>query len=122
MQRPDSPISIDDIGKTFDQTLVNDSHISREDFYDMARIGFNNLKDKLQKTTINTGDALSAFWDYNVDSSADDDMCMMTSYYCLAVIMLINKKSYFDGIDSTIYNKLAQYTLNKYNEMIIQYE
>lgn len=122
MQRPDSPIGIDDIGKTFDQTLVNDSDFSREDFYDMARIGFNKLKDKLQKTTINTGDALSAFWDYNVDSSADDDMCIMTSYYCLAMIMLMNKKSYFDGIDSTIYNKLAEYTINKYNEKITLYE
>ena len=119
MSRPESPVSINDLDK-----LINDydeSLFTIENFKNMARIGFYNLLEKLGKTSIRTDDALLAFWNYNVDTSLEDDQCVMTSFYCLASLMLINKKSNLDEIDSSVYNKLVIYTTNMYNQKISQY-
>ena len=67
MNRTESPVSIDDIGNTFDQTVLNELNFSREDFINMATIAFNLLKNKLQKPKISAEDILLAFWNYNLD-------------------------------------------------------
>ena len=122
MQKPEFPVTVNELENIFDETLMNDSEFSTEDFYGMAKVGFDDLKDKLQKTTITITDALYALWNYNINLSIDNDMFIMTSYYFLAMTILINKKSYFDGIDSTLYNKLVSYTKNNYSEKISEYK
>ena len=119
MSRPESPVGINDL-----DTLINDydeSLFTIEDFKNMARVGFYNLLEKLGKTSIRADDALLAFWNYNVDTSLEDDQCIMTSFYCLASLMLIKKKSNLDEIHPLVYNKLVIYTTNMYNQKISQY-
>ena len=122
MNRTESPVSIDDIGNTFDQTVLNELNFSREDFINMATIAFNLLKNKLQKPKISAEDILLAFWNYNLDPSTEDDKYVMTSYFCLAGLILMNKKSVFDEKDNTIYINLTNYTINKYNENMSHYD
>jgi hypothetical protein len=121
MSRPESPVGINDLESFINNEDIDETLLTIEDFKSMARAGFTILLDKLGETSIKTDDALLAFWNYNVDTSVENDKYIMTSFYCLASIMLVKKKTNLDEIDPSVYDKLMSYTINIYNEKNSQY-
>ena len=103
-----SPRSVQDHELSFPSEIG----ITIDQFKEAANIAFTFIKNKHNKTSINAGDALLELYNYE-SASNDDNNVHLTCLYCLAVLMLHSKKS---SMDSETYDKILEYTKQKYIE------
>jgi hypothetical protein len=111
MDRPISPTSI--METIVPEELSNDVGITVDVINDGAQHAFDYIKQKLNKDTINCGEMLVEFWNYN-----DSDGVLFTSLFCLTLLVLIKCKDNLNEISDNVYLKLMNYSTNLYNTKI----
>lgn len=102
----DSPTSILDNSVIDNDMIENVPNISREDIFNGAKIGFEIVKNKLNKQSITPGDCLNEFFKF--DPNHDDYI----SLFLLSIIMVSTIKS---KIDNDSYTKLFNYIVSHFN-------
>jgi hypothetical protein len=109
MNEPVSPTTIMEIpdGNSF-ENLDND--LRTEDILNAARIGFDIVKERLEKETITTADCLSLFFSF--DTSNPD----FTAIFSLAIVMLVRTKDTINEIEEGTYDKIYNYIVKYYND------
>ncbi len=102
----DSPTSIIDHSAIDIDMIENVPDISREDIFNGAKIGFDIVKNKLNKQTITPADCLGIFLKLDpIDAN-------YTSIFLISIIMLARIKHKLDNDD---YNKLFNYIVSHFN-------
>ena len=110
MDRPVSPTSI--MNFTHEVQEENENSISIG-FREAARIGFDHVKQKLNKTLITSGDALNELFNFNVHDPATDNEILIP-IFCLSIILLRQSKEALDAISPGTYNSLVNYAVNQF--------
>lgn len=105
MNRPYSPTTV--MSAEFP---TNISEIFTVDIFNTyANEGFNYVKNKLNKHSVNAGEIMLEF--YNCNSN---ELEIQTKLVCITVLVLINRKDTLNEINDNIYDKLINYTVGKY--------
>ena len=107
MNRPISPTSIVNVPRE------DISMSGVDDFHNAAHIGFELVKNKLQKQTIKPGEILLEFYKYS-GSSVDE----LTSLFCVSILVLVNLKNYLNEVNDDTYDKIRTYTISQYSEKL----
>ena len=71
------------------------------------------MKNKLNKHSVNAGEIMLQF--YNCDSV---ELELQTKLFCITVLVLVNQKNNLNEINDEIYDKLMNYTVNKYSTFL----
>ena len=109
MNRPYSPTTV----MTAD-IPTNISEIFTVDIFNTnANEGLTYVKNKLNKQTINAGEIMLEF--YNCDSI---DIELQTKLFCVTILVLMNRKNTLNEINDNIYEKLMNYTVEKYTAFL----
>ena len=116
MDRPVSPTSILNISDEDIQQLQEDQGIER--WIEKAQIGFQYVREKLNKETINVGDGLLVFYNFDI---INDDYELFVPLFCLAICFLESSKDSLNEIMPYTYKKLFEYTIHMYNTKSITY-
>mgnify|MGYP001449277582 CR=1 FL=1 len=108
MNEPISPTTIMEIpNENFFENEDND--LIAEDISNAARVGFNIVKDRLEKEVITTADCLSTFFSF--DTTNPD----FTAIFSLAIIMLIKTKDKLNEIEEGTFDKIYNYIITYYD-------
>lgn len=108
MNRPISPNTVLELP---DIPYLSDTiQITIENIKTLANEGFENLKNKLNKTSLTPGDALLEFYNYH-ESNED----VIIQLFCLSLCMLDSVKHSINEIQSNTYQKIMDYTVNMFN-------
>ena len=108
MNRPVSPNSILNIA----HEEIDDS-ISITGFREAARIGFEYLQQKLNKTFITVGDGMQEFFNFDVHHPATDND-LLIPLFCLVISLLQHSREELEAIQPGVYNSLFNYVVNQY--------
>ena len=111
MDRPISPTSI--IEMDVSEEMSNTIDISSEHIRNAAIQGFHYIKQKLNKETLNSGEMLLEFWNYNETNGE-----RFTELFCLAILVLMKSKDTLNEISDNVYTKLINHSTNLYNSKI----
>ncbi len=111
MDRPGSPTSIMNFAHEVQEE--NENSISITGFREAARIGFDHVKQKLNKTSITSGDALNELFNFNVHDPATDNE-LLVPIFCLSIFLLRRSKEALDAISPGAYNSLVNYAVNQF--------
>ena len=84
-------------------------NMDKEAFISCACNGFTKVKEKLQKNSINSADALVEFINYD-----GDDNDHYTELFCLTYILLEKSKEGMNQISPNTYNKLVNHLVDTY--------
>lgn len=109
MNRPYSPTTV----MTTPLPSIISSLIDIDDFHSAADQGLTYVKNKLNKHSVNAGEIMLEF--YNCVSV---ELELQTKLFCITVLVLINKKNNLNEINDESYDKLMNYTINKYNTFL----
>uniref|UniRef100_A0A6C0KL07 Uncharacterized protein n=1 Tax=viral metagenome TaxID=1070528 RepID=A0A6C0KL07_9ZZZZ len=85
------------------------SNMDKEAFISCACNGFTKVKEKLQKNSINSADALIEFINY--DGENNDHY---TELFCLTYILLEKSKEGMNQISPNAYDKLVNHLVDTY--------
>ena len=116
MDRPVSPTSILNIPEEDIQQLEEDQGIDQ--WIEKAEIGFQYVREKLNKESINAGEALIVFYNFDI---LIDDYDFFLPLFCLAICFLESCKDALNEIESNSYKKLFDYTIHMYTTKSITY-
>ena len=112
MDRPVSPVSILDPA-----LMTGESGEYEHDtghIIESARIGFEYIQRKLNKSRITPGDGILLFLNYDVHANGDDDA--LIPLFCAATLLLRSARAGLDAIDPEYYSKLMTYMTNMLDE------
>ena len=84
-------------------------NMDKEAFISCACNGFTKVKEKLQKNSINSADALVEFINYD-----GDDNDHYTELFCLTYILLEKSKEGMNQISPNTYDKLVNHLVDTY--------
>lgn len=111
MDRPVSPTSIMNFADEAQQEIENTIPVTN--FRETARIGFDYIQQKLNKTHINTGEVLLELFSFNVhDPEQDNDL--LFPIFCVAIILLRHSQETLENIQPGVYKSLVNYTVNQF--------
>ena len=108
MDRPVSPVSILDHGAAF-VTAPDEFEPDTDDIIESARIGFEYIQRKLNKSRITPGDGILQFLNYDVHA---DDGDALIPLFCAATLLLRSARAGLDAIDPECYSRLVTYMTN----------
>ena len=74
-------------------------------------IGFEYVREKLNKEYITAGDGLLVFYNFDI---LNEDYELFVPLFCLAICFLENCKDTLDEIETNTYKRLFEYTSNMY--------
>ena len=109
MNRPYSPTTV----MSAEIPLSISNLLDMEQFHFAAEQGLTYVKNKLNKQTVNAGEIMLEF--YNCDSI---DIELQTKLFCVTVLVLMNRKNTLNEINDEIYEKLMNYTVEKYTAFL----
>ena len=102
MNRPTSPT-----------TVINTQEVNTDAFRDAAYRAFIKLQQKLQKNTINAGDALMEL--HNDSNNNNEEI---TELFCLAYILLDRNKDRLNDVEPTTHEKIVQHLIQTYSQKL----
>tara|TARA_B100001027_G_C16208131_1_gene303821 strand:+ start:569 stop:916 length:348 start_codon:yes stop_codon:yes gene_type:complete len=112
MNRPYSPTTVMTSCRTPLPSIIS-SLIDIDDFHYASDQGLTYVKNKLNKHSVNAGEIMLQF--YNCDSV---ELELQTKLFCITVLVLVNQKNNLNEINDEIYDKLMNYTVNKYSTFL----
>ena len=116
MDHPISPTSILNIADEDIQQLEEEQSITR--WVDQAMIGFEYIREKLNKESITASDGLLEFYNFDI---LNDDYELFVPLFCLAICFLENCKDALNETEPNTYKKLFDYTIHMYSTKSISY-
>ena len=103
-----------------DRTLSPTSILDRAEYendtghiIESARIGFEYIQRKLNKSRITPGDGILSFLNYDVHANGDDALIPL---FCAATLLLRSARAGLDAIEPECYSKLMTYMANMLDE------
>ncbi len=109
MDRPISPTSILNLPYEDIRELEEEQAITQ--WIDQAMIGFDHVREKLNKESITAADVLLIFYNFDI---LNDNHELFVPLFCLAICFLESCKDDLNEIEPNIYKKLFDYTTNMY--------
>ena len=94
-------------------TVINTQEVNTDMFRDAASRAFLKLKQKLQKNTINAGDALLEFHNYSNHNNEE-----LTELFCLTYFLLDRNKDRLNDVEPTTHEKLVHHLMETYSQKL----
>ena len=111
MNRPVSPTSIMSFVDEAQEEIENSFPITA--FREAVRIGFDYIKQKINKTLITPGDALNEFLNFNVHDPETDNN-LLVPMFSITILLLTRSREALETIQPGIYSSIRNYVSNHF--------